>query len=115
MTVSEAIQPVPREPQAWPLSIRAYRTLGELGLIPENTELLYGQVYQKMSKSPLHSALVRRLLRLLQKILPPDCFVSSEQPLTCADSEPEPDIAVIRGSEADYWLDHPHTAPCTLR
>jgi hypothetical protein len=32
----------------WPLSVAAYRALGEAGLIPTNTELLYGLVYTKM-------------------------------------------------------------------
>ena len=110
MAVSELPTPAGHKAQLWPLSIQAYRTLGELGLIPENTELLYGQVFQKMAKSPLHSALVRRLLRLLQSLLPHGCFLSSEQPITCADSEPEPDVAIIRGAEKDFWREHPTTA-----
>ena len=100
--------------QIWPLSVAAYRALGEAGLIPENTELLYGQVYQKMSKSPLHSALVRRLLRLLRQIVLPGRFVTSEQPITCEDSEPEPDIAVICGAEEDFWQEHPRTAELVI-
>lgn len=109
----KTVEPVPFPlPGAhiWPLSVTAYRALGEAGLIPKNTELLYGIVYKKMSKSPLHSFLVMRLLRLLQSVLPPDCLVRSEQPITCVDSEPEPDISVIRGIESDFRLDHPHTA-----
>lgn len=94
----------------WPLTVTAYRALGEMGLIPKNTELLYGFVYTKMSKSPLHSALVRRLMRLLKQALPPGYFIDSEQPISCEDSEPEPDAAVIRGAEADFWNQHPHTA-----
>ena len=99
-----------RSARLWPLSVAAYRALGEAGLIPKNTELLYGFVYKKMSKSPLHSGLVRRLLRLLRQASLPGCFVSSEQPITCVDSEPEPDVAVVRGDEESFWDDHPHTA-----
>ena len=109
----KSVQPEPtslNSGRLWPLSVAAYRTLGEAGLIPKNTELLYGQVYQKMSKSPLHSALVRRLLRLLQKVALPGRFVTSEQPITCDDSEPEPDIAVVSGAEEDFWNEHPRTA-----
>jgi len=94
----------------WPLSVAAYHALGQAGLIPKDTELLYGVVYKKMSKSPLHSALVRRLLNLLRAIPIPGRFLSSEQPVTCDDSEPEPDIAVVRGVEEDYWQCHPSTA-----
>ena len=97
-------------PQVWPLSVKAYHALAEMGLIPKQTELLYGQVFHKMSKSPLHSGLVRRLLRLLQQCAPSGCFVSQEQPITCPDSEPEPDLAVVRGREEDFWNEHPTTA-----
>jgi len=94
--------------------VAAYRALGEMGLIPKNTELLYGLVYTKMSKSPLHSALVRRLTRLLKQALSSGYFVDSEQPITCEDSEPEPDIAVIRGTEEDFWGQHPNTAELVI-
>ena len=110
----EALRIPSREPRLWPLSVAAYRVLGELGMIPKNTELLYGLVYTKMSKSPLHSALVRRLLRLLSQALPPGMFVDSEQPITCEESEPEPDLAVIRGAAEDFWEQHPRTAELVI-
>lgn len=110
MTAIEAPLPVLRGPQTYPLSVKAYTALGEMGLIPEATELLYGQLYRKMSKSPLHSGLTRRLLRLLLDCAPAGCFVSQEQPITGEDSEPEPDLAVIRGREEDFWSPHPTTA-----
>src|SRR5437016_1229810 len=34
--------------QVWPLSVAAYHVLGEAGLIPKRTELLYGFVYHKI-------------------------------------------------------------------
>jgi Uma2 family endonuclease len=107
--------PVPlRGAPLWPLSVAAYRALGEMGLIPKNTELLYGFVYTKISKSPLHSALLRRLKRKLEQALPPGYFIDSEQPLACEDSEPEPDIAVIRGSEDEFWHQHPGSAELVI-
>ena len=96
------------------LGVQAYHTLGELGLIPEKTELLYGQVFHKMSKSPLHSGLVRRFLRLLLQAVPAGYFVSQEQPITCEDSEPEPDFSVIRGNEDDFFIAHPTTAELVI-
>ncbi len=106
----ESLPTIPSGARAWPLSLAAYHALGDLGLIPEESELLYGQIFQKMSKSPLHSSLVRRLVRLLKLSIPSGLFLDTEQPISCADSEPEPDIAVIRGSEDDFWKQHPHTA-----
>ena len=99
-----------RGAQLWPLSLAAYHVLGEAGLIPKNTELLYGFVYKKMSKSPLHSFLVVRQIRLLESIMPPTHLLRSEQPIRCLDSEPEPDISVVRGTENDFLAEHPHTA-----
>jgi Uma2 family endonuclease len=92
------------------MSLAAYHALGETGLIPKNAELLYGLVYTKVSKSPLHSFLVVRLLRLLENAIRPGQILRSEQPITCKDSEPEPDISVVRGREEDFMAEHPQTA-----
>jgi Uma2 family endonuclease len=100
--------------QLWPLSVAAYRALGAADLVPKNTELLYGFVYTKMSKSPFHSFLVVRLLRLLRSVAPPTLLVRSEQPVTCGESEPEPDISVVRGAETDFLADHPRTAELVI-
>ncbi len=98
----------------WPLSVAAYRALGEAGLIPKNTELLYGLVYKKTSKSPFHSFLVQFLHHLLLRAATPGLVVRTEQPVTCGDSEPEPDLAVVQGRNADFRQDHPHSAELVI-
>ena len=103
-----------RGAEVWPLSVEAYHTLGEAGLMPKRTELLYGFVYHKMSKSPLHSFLVQLLQDLLHSVVPPGFVVRTEQPITCADSEPEPDLAVVRGHVSDFRQEHPHTAELVI-
>ena len=103
--------PVPlRGAPIWPLSVAAYRVLGEAGLIPKNTELVHGLVYTKMSKSPLHSFLLQFLQEALAGVLPARRLLRTEQPITCGDSEPEPDLAVVAGRKEDFRDDHPHTA-----
>jgi Uma2 family endonuclease len=94
----------------WPLSVAAYRALGEAGLIPTNTELLYGFVYRKMPKSPFHCYLLQKLLQILLRAVSAGHLVRSEQPITCGESEPEPDLAVVKGQIEDYRNDHPRTA-----
>ena len=107
--------PIPLEGAAlWPLSVAAYRTLGEAGLIPKNTELLYGFVYQKMSKSPFHCFLLQFLHEALSRVLPAGWLVRTEQLITCGDSEPEPDLAVVAGRNEDYRHNHPHTAELVI-
>ncbi|MCX6101374.1 MAG: Uma2 family endonuclease [Candidatus Bipolaricaulota bacterium] len=114
MKAAGVLQSPVRGAEVWPLSVEAYHTLGEAKLIPERTELLYGFVYHKMSKSPLHSFLVQLLQDLLHGVVPGGFVVRTEQPLTCVDSEPEPDLAVVRGQVADFRLAHPSTAELVI-
>jgi Uma2 family endonuclease len=97
-------------PPVWPLTVEAYHALGGAGLIPEDTELLHGIVYRKMPKSPLHTRLLLRLLRLFLAGVPAGFGVRPEQPLTLGDSEPEPDLAVVIGDENAHAWTHPTTA-----
>jgi Uma2 family endonuclease len=110
MKGDDVLQVPVRGAEMWPLSVEAYHALGEAGLIPERTELLYGVVFHKMSKSPYHSFLVQLLQELLYRALPTGFIVRTEQPLTSVDSEPEPDLAVVRGDKADFRSSHPRTA-----
>lgn len=103
-----------RGAKLWPMSVEAYHVLGEAGVISDNTELLYGLVYNKMPKSPLHSFLLRALLKILQGLNLPGLLVSAEQPLTIGDSEPEPDIAIISGANEDFSKTHPTTAELVI-
>jgi Uma2 family endonuclease len=114
MAVIEKPKSVVRDPKIWPLGVKAYHALGEMGLIPERTELLYGQVFHKMPKSPFHTYLLQLLLELLRAAVPQGFLVRTEQPITCADSEPEPDLSVVRGAIADFRQAHPTTAELVI-
>jgi Uma2 family endonuclease len=101
--------------RVWPLSVEGYHVLGEAGLIPEKTELLGGLVFRKTSKSPYHRMVLQRLLKQLAAAIDPTkCWLQSKQPLTCEDSEPEPDLAVIAGSNEDFLYRHPTTAELVI-
>ena len=97
-----------------PISVEFYHSAGELGLINEQVELLQGVIFNKMSKSPLHSAVVLRLLALLNTLNLDGFCVRKEEPLTTSDSEPEPDLAVCAGSEDNYFNSHPKTAELVI-
>jgi Uma2 family endonuclease len=49
-------------------------------------------------------------MRAFAKIDQQGFWVRSEQPITCIDSEPEPDVSVVRGTDEDYLRSHPKTA-----
>ena len=92
------------------LSVQEYHRLGEYNENGRRTELIRGIVIEKMSRSPLHCTLAKRLYDLLARLLPAGFVVRREDPLTLADSEPEPDVSVVRGAEADFSSAHPTTA-----
>ena len=95
---------------AMPLSPEAYYRLGELGLIPEKTQLIEGMVVHTMPKSPLHVFLVQFLKDTLTKILPESFITRQESPIHLGRSEPEPDIAIVKGSVNDFIASHPTSA-----
>ena len=114
MKAEEDLQVTVLGAEVWPVSVEAYHTLGEARLIPERTELLYGFIYHKVSKSPFHSFLVQLLQDLLHSVVPAGFVVRTEQPITCGDSELEPDLAVVRGHSGDFRLEHPRTAELVI-
>ncbi len=97
-----------------PISVELYHHLGELGHISERTELIRGVIIDQMPKSPLHSSIVELLGDHLVVSLPEGWIVRREQPLTFADSEPEPDLAVVSGTRADYFQAHPSSAAMVI-
>ena len=74
------------------------------------TELIRGIVIEKMSKSPLHRFIAYVLYKRLVPQVPKGFSVWKEEPLTLADSEPEPDISITRGEMQDYSRAHPFSA-----
>src|SRR5688572_25044460 len=97
-----------------PLSVEDYHRLGEFNGNDRRTELIRGIVIEKMSKSPLHRILAKRLYDSIARMLPEGFLVHKEEPLTLADSEPEPDISVVRGTEGDFTAKHPATAELVI-
>ena len=92
------------------LSVADYHRAFEAGAISENVELLRGIIVTKMPKSPLHEFVGQKLMLLLLALLPKMFQVRRESPLTLRDSEPEPDLSVVRGQPEDWLAGHPTTA-----
>ncbi len=97
-----------------PLSVEEYHQLGEFNERGRRTELIRGIIIEKTSKSALHAALGKRLYDSIARLLPAGFVVRREDPLTLADSEPEPDVAVVRGTEAEFFQAHPTTAELVI-
>jgi Uma2 family endonuclease len=96
------------------LSVEEYHRLDEFNENGRRTELIRGIVIEKTSRSPLHSSVAKGLYDRVAAMLPAGLVLRREDTLTLADSEPEPDIAVVRGAEADFVGAHPTTAELVI-
>jgi Uma2 family endonuclease len=92
------------------MSVSDYHRAGEVGVLGKDVELLRGIVVKKMPKSPLHELVCQKLMLILLAKVPKEFQVRRESPLTLPDSEPEPDISVVRGKPDDWAKAHPGTA-----
>ncbi len=91
-------------------SVETYHRLAEIGHLSNKVELLRGIVVTKMAKSPLHELVCHKLMKLLLSQAPAGFEVRREGPLTLGDSEPEPDLTIVRGKAGDWAQAHPTTA-----
>lgn len=76
----------------------------------EGIELLEGLLVRKMAKNPPHETATRLTDALLSASLPAGWHVRNQAALTFPDSEPEPDLAIVRGSVRDFAERHPTPA-----
>lgn len=90
-------------------TVEQYHAMIDTGILGENDriELLEGGILRMSPKGPRHVFTVQELSARLAPLLPADWHLRAQDPLTLADSEPEPDLAIVRGSRRDYAARHP--------
>src|SRR5439155_15243835 len=73
----------------------------------DRVELLEGYVVTKMPQNTPHGGAVARLTVRVPRRLPAGWTIRPQLPVTLSGSEPEPDLAVVRGDETSYDTRHP--------
>ncbi len=93
----------------WRLDVEQYHAMIDAGILTEDdpVELLDGILVPKMPKSPSHRLATGLVREALEPLVPGGWHVDSQEPVTTAESEPEPDVLVVRGSRRDYADRHP--------
>jgi Uma2 family endonuclease len=93
----------------WRLSLEQYHDLIRQGRLTDDdpVELLDGEFVRKMPKNPPHSLATCLTRRALDGIVPAGWYVRAQEPITFGDSEPEPDVTVVRGGPRQYADHHP--------
>ena len=106
---------IPHDP-IWRLSVTQYHEMIRNGILTadDQVELLEGWLIPKMPKNPPHRIVTKLTRNALEKIAPEGCYVDSREPITLTDSEPEPDVVIVRGSTRDYQESHPETEDVLL-
>jgi Uma2 family endonuclease len=104
------------EPRLWRFTVEQYHQMGAAGVLNEDdsVELLEGYLIEKPMKNAPHSFSTRRLYKALERTAPAGWLVISQEPITTSDSEPEPDVSVVRGDENSYAERHPQSGEIAL-
>jgi len=77
----------------------------------ENVQLIDGMLVAMTPQGRPHAYVIQELTRLLVRAVGDDFKVLTQLPLTLGDeSEPEPDLAVVRSEDAASVTAHPRTA-----
>ncbi|MGK7899024.1 MAG: Uma2 family endonuclease [Xenococcus sp. (in: cyanobacteria)] len=90
-------------------SIEEWHKLVESGLIEgKPVELLEGEIIEMSPEGIPHSYTNDSVVKYLRKILEGLADVKESHPITLDNSEPEPDIAIVRLPETIYRNHHPY-------
>ncbi len=93
----------------------AYHRMADVLNSGPRVELIDGEIFMMSPIGPTQSMLVTRLSYFFTRNLPPEFRCRVQQPVAARDdSEPEPDIAIVRTRDDDYRDEHPTPAEVAL-
>jgi hypothetical protein len=94
-------------------TVDEYHRMGEAGIFSEDdrVELLAGEIVEMSPIGPLHAGTVDRLNALFSSRLGGEVIVRVQNPLLLRteDSEPQPDVVLLRPRPDFYARSHPET------
>lgn len=90
-------------------TVDEYRQMAEAGILTENdrVELLEGWIISKMTLNPPHNGALDLLEQAIGELVPDGWRMRSQRPITTSDSEPEPDLTVVRGNVRSFTARNP--------
>jgi Uma2 family endonuclease len=90
-------------------TVDEYHRMIDAGILTDEdkVELLEGYVVLKMPRNAPHDGTIDLVDGALDRVVPSGWFLRIQQAVTLTDSEPEPDVAVVRGNRRSYLKHHP--------
>lgn len=90
-------------------SVEDYHRMIEVGILAERqVELISGEIVEVAPEGPLHRFINVTAADYLRQLLQGRARVYEAHPVTLSDSEPEPDIAIVRLPDRRYLSRHPY-------
>ncbi|MBE9142252.1 Uma2 family endonuclease [Planktothrix mougeotii] len=90
-------------------SIEDYHQMIDAGILGDrNVELLAGEIVEMSPETPIHYYTAEEGTQYLQTLLASKAHVRFNGPITLSNSEPEPDIAIVRLPKSTYKDHHPY-------
>lgn len=114
---SLAVQPVPPPPEPMRrFTVDEFHRMIDAGILGEEdrVELLEGWLVAKMVHNPKHDSTLAAVNKSLLKRVSDASHIRVQSAITTDDSEPEPDLAVVAGTEFRYQLAHPRSQDIAL-
>ena len=91
-------------------TVDEYHQMATAGVLSEDdqVELLEGWITPKMmTHNPRHDGSIDLLDEALREMLPTGWRIRTQSAISTVDSEPEPDLVVVRGTSRDFLKRHP--------
>ena len=90
-------------------SVADYQQMRDLGILDHRRcELINGEIWDMAPEGVFHRFVNDRGAEYLRRVLQNKAKVFEAHPVTLADSEPQPDIAVVRLPDTRYLKRHPY-------
>lgn len=90
-------------------SVEDYHRIIESGVLEgKSVELLEGKIIAMSPEKPLHSSRIDTVADYLRDLLRGVAKVREAHPITLNNSEPEPDLAIVRFDDNNYSDRHPY-------
>lgn len=99
-----------RDPMPYHWTVAAFDKAAEAGVFgpSERLELVQGRIIKIMGQGPRHATLASVIADMLRTAFMPGAAVREEKPVRLGpDSEPIPDIMVLKGKQTDYGEHQP--------
>lgn len=99
----------PAPDRLYRLSVEQYDEMVRQGILKSGDpiELIDGLLVRKMPKNPPHVIALKQLAGIIDGLLQEAWHLGNQDPIALDSSEPEPDLAIIRGAPGDYRERHP--------